>query len=81
MFVGPPVAWPGCSPSLPHVADAEEVYQKLMRGIDRLAVEVTARTQRGSLPIYLGVILLVLVAAARRGAAVRPGLARGADAG
>ncbi len=47
--------------SLPHVADAEEVYQKLMRGIDRLAVEVTARTQRGSLPIYLGVILVVLV--------------------
>jgi multicomponent Na+:H+ antiporter subunit A len=47
--------------SLPHVADAEEVYQQLMRGLDRLAVEVTARTQRGSLPIYLGVILVVLV--------------------
>ncbi len=47
--------------SLPHVTDAEEVYQQLMRGIDGLAVEVTARTQRGSLPIYLGVILVVLV--------------------
>ena len=64
--------------SLPHVADAEEVYQKLMRGIDRFAVEVTARTQRGSLPIYLGVILVVLGADARRGAVVRRRLARGA---
>jgi multicomponent Na+:H+ antiporter subunit A len=48
--------------NVPHVPDAEEVYQQLMRGLDRLAVETTARTQRGSLPIYLGVILLVLVA-------------------
>ncbi len=32
-----------------------------MRGVDRLAVELTARTQRGSLPVYLGSILLVVV--------------------
>ncbi|MFT4165199.1 MAG: Na+/H+ antiporter subunit A, partial [Microlunatus sp.] len=47
--------------TFPPGRDAEEVYQAVMRGIDRTAVEVTARTQRGSLPIYLGTILLVLV--------------------
>lgn len=41
--------------------DAERTYQLLMRGIDRLAVEVTGRTQRGSLPVYLGIILVTLV--------------------
>lgn len=43
-------------------ADADSVYRKLMYGVDRLAVEVTGATQRGSLPIYLGVILLVVIA-------------------
>ena len=33
-----------------------------MRGVDRLSVETTALTQRGSVPVYLGSILLVLVA-------------------
>ena len=47
--------------TFPPSPEAEEVYQSVMRGIDRTAVEVTARTQRGSLPIYLGTILLVLV--------------------
>jgi len=41
--------------------DADRSYQALMRGIDRLAVEVTGRTQRGSLPVYLGIILVTLV--------------------
>ncbi|UUP14105.1 Na+/H+ antiporter subunit A [Aeromicrobium wangtongii] len=41
--------------------DAERAYYGIMRGIDRLSVEVTGVTQRGSLPIYLGVILVVLV--------------------
>lgn len=41
--------------------DAERAYQGVMRGIDRLAVEVTGRTQRGSLPVYLGIILVTLV--------------------
>ncbi|MET1039303.1 MAG: Na+/H+ antiporter subunit A [Aeromicrobium sp.] len=41
--------------------DAERSYNVLMRGVDRLSVEVTGLTQRGSLPIYLGVILLVLI--------------------
>src|SRR4029078_6765688 len=47
--------------TFPRTPEAEEVYQAVMRGIDRAAVEVTAVTQRGSLPIYLGSILLVLV--------------------
>ncbi len=41
--------------------DAERGYLALMRGIDRLAVEITARTQRGSLPVYLGIVMVTLV--------------------
>ena len=41
--------------------DAERSYYGIMRGVDRLSVEVTGLTQRGSLPIYLGVILVVLI--------------------
>lgn len=41
--------------------DADRSYHALMRGVDRLAVEVTGRTQRGSLPFYLGVILVTLL--------------------
>ncbi|MCD0444464.1 Na+/H+ antiporter subunit A [Glycomyces sp. A-F 0318] len=37
------------------------VYRQAQNGIDRLAVELTGRTQRGSLPFYLGVILVSLV--------------------
>ncbi|MEV0954163.1 Na+/H+ antiporter subunit A [Promicromonospora sp. NPDC050249] len=46
---------------------ADVVYRRLMRALDRFASDVTAGTQRGSLPFYLGVILLVL--------AVGPGVA------
>jgi multicomponent Na+:H+ antiporter subunit A len=48
-------------------ASADTVYQHLMRRLDRIAGAVTAGTQRGSLPFYLGVILVVL--------ALGPGLA------
>ncbi|MCW2840370.1 MAG: monovalent cation/H+ antiporter subunit [Aeromicrobium sp.] len=41
--------------------DAERAYNAVMRGVDRLSIEVTGLTQRGSLPVYLGVILLVLI--------------------
>ncbi|HPU13769.1 MAG TPA: Na+/H+ antiporter subunit A [Aeromicrobium sp.] len=41
--------------------EAERGYQLVMRGLDRLAIEVTARTQRGSLPVYLGIIMITLV--------------------
>jgi multicomponent Na+:H+ antiporter subunit A len=40
------------------------VYERVMTAADRLAVEVTGATQRGSLPFYLAVILLVLIASA-----------------
>lgn len=41
---------------------ADRAYDLALRGLDRLAVHVTGLTQRGSLPVYLGVILLTLVA-------------------
>jgi len=37
-------------------------YRATLRGVNRLAVGTTAATQRGSLPVSLGAILLVLVA-------------------
>ena len=41
--------------------DGAAGYDRAIGGLGRLAVEVTGATQRGSLPIYLGTILLVLV--------------------
>ncbi|MBL6276396.1 Na+/H+ antiporter subunit A [Micromonospora fiedleri] len=41
--------------------DGAVAYKKCINAIDRLAVELTGRTQRGSLPFYLGVILVVMV--------------------
>lgn len=46
---------------LPRWFSAEAGYRATMRGTERLAVEVTGSTQRGSVPLYLGVILLVAV--------------------
>lgn len=40
----------------------ERAYHASMRGLDRLAVEVTGRIQTGSLPLHLTTILLVVVA-------------------
>ncbi|MBO4206600.1 Na+/H+ antiporter subunit A [Micromonospora echinofusca] len=37
------------------------VYEWLIHRFDRTAIEVTSVTQRGSLPQYLGIVLLVLV--------------------
>ncbi len=45
---------------------ADGLYRRTMRALDDLAADVTAFTQRGSLPVYLGVVLVVL--------AVGPGL-------
>ncbi|GAA3919176.1 Na+/H+ antiporter subunit A [Microbacterium invictum] len=42
---------------------AIDVYNATMRGIARLAVSVTSTTQRGSLPVYVGTIFVVFVAA------------------
>jgi multicomponent Na+:H+ antiporter subunit A len=43
--------------------DANAAYRHAVLAVDRLAVGLTRRTQVGSLPVYLGVILTVLVAA------------------
>ena len=47
--------------TFPETIGAEDVYHRSMHSIDRAAVEVTARVQRGSLSIYLGTILVTLV--------------------
>ena len=47
--------------TFPDVISAQEIYRMAMRGTDRLAVEVTAKVQRGSLPSYLGAIMAVVV--------------------
>ncbi|ABS01537.1 Na+/H+ antiporter subunit A [Kineococcus radiotolerans] len=46
---------------LPHPPAADQAYRRSVRAVDRVAVEVTGATQRGSLPIYLASILLVVV--------------------
>ncbi|WP_116449565.1 Na+/H+ antiporter subunit A [Blastococcus litoris] len=43
-------------------ASADEGYWNVLQGLDRLAVLVTGTTQRGSLPAYLGTILVVVLA-------------------
>lgn len=48
---------------VPPRVNAADGYWKVMRFIDRTAARVTTTTQRGSLPFYLGVILLVFVIA------------------
>jgi multicomponent Na+:H+ antiporter subunit A len=45
----------------PTILTSSDVYGSIVRGLDRVAARVTSTTQRGSLPFYLGVILLVLV--------------------
>jgi multicomponent Na+:H+ antiporter subunit A len=46
---------------LPAPWDADRLYRRSMRRLDDVAAEVTALTQRGSLPFYLGTILLVMI--------------------
>ena len=48
--------------SLPEVINAERVYQRFMRELERFAIEVTALSQGGSLPTYLGTIFVVVIA-------------------
>ena len=43
-------------------ASADEGYWNVIQGLDRLSVLVTGTTQRGSLPAYLGTILVALLA-------------------
>lgn len=46
---------------MPKSLDAELTYRKMMRALDYFAADVTAVTQRGSLPYYLSGILIVLL--------------------
>lgn len=46
---------------IPIRMDADLVYRRMMRRLDDFAADVTGLTQRGSLPFYLGTILIVLV--------------------
>ncbi|WP_166976379.1 Na+/H+ antiporter subunit A [Brevibacterium atlanticum] len=48
--------------TLPSGIDFHELYRKSIGWMETLALWVTARTQRGSLPFYQGVVYLVLVA-------------------
>lgn len=57
---------------------ADLLYRRTMRRLDDLAADVTALTQRGSLPFYLGSILVVL--ALGPGLALVLGLVRTPDA-
>ena len=59
-FVQPGDAAPDPA-ALPEVVNAERVYQRFMKALDRFAVEVTALAQGGSLPTYLGAIFLVVI--------------------
>ncbi|WP_029068140.1 Na+/H+ antiporter subunit A [Jonesia quinghaiensis] len=47
--------------AVPNAQDTERAYRRFMRGLDNLAADITAFTQRGSLPYYLSVILLFMV--------------------
>ncbi|MFB7249401.1 Na+/H+ antiporter subunit A [Microbacterium sp. NPDC056234] len=42
---------------------ASDAYYLITRGVDRLSVFTTSLTQRGSLPVYVGTIFIVLVLA------------------
>ncbi|WP_217176975.1 Na+/H+ antiporter subunit A [Streptomyces sp. AC495_CC817] len=53
--------WDGRPRLLPFTA--ADVYYLTVRGVDRLSVLSTTLTQRGSLPVYVGTIFVVFVAA------------------
>ncbi|ADH70277.1 Multiple resistance and pH homeostasis protein A [Nocardiopsis dassonvillei] len=55
------IVWAGTRTALP---DADRVYRRMLAALENLALQVTGGTQRGSLPVYLGTILVTLVVAA-----------------
>ncbi|KOX16697.1 NADH-ubiquinone oxidoreductase [Nocardiopsis sp. NRRL B-16309] len=44
--------------------EPDRVYRRMLAALDTLALQVTGQTQRGSLPVYLGTILVTTVVAA-----------------
>ncbi|GAA0989348.1 Na+/H+ antiporter subunit A [Nocardiopsis tropica] len=55
------VVWIGTRTSF---VDPDRVYRRMLAALENLALQVTGRTQRGSLPVYLGTVLVSLVVAA-----------------
>ncbi len=53
--------WAGRRRVLPFTA--ADAYYAVVRGVDRLSVFTTSLTQRGSLPVYVGTIFVVFLAA------------------
>ncbi|MBQ1088647.1 Na+/H+ antiporter subunit A [Streptomyces sp. B93] len=51
----------GSAGRLPSLPDAQRLYDRAVAGVDRVAVAVTGRTQVGSLPVYLTVLLATVV--------------------
>lgn len=49
---------------LPRGVEFDRVYRRSMRLLDEIAADVTAVSQRGSLPFYLGGIFVVMIVAA-----------------
>ncbi len=47
--------------AMPHPPAAVSAYRLVMRGLDRGSIEVTGFLQRGSLPLSLGLVLVVFV--------------------
>ena len=47
--------------TFPKVLGADELYTLAMKRVDTIAVEITARTQRGSLASYTSIVLVVVV--------------------
>ncbi|MGC9540513.1 Na+/H+ antiporter subunit A [Streptomyces sp. UG1] len=58
------------APAVPRLPDVQRAFDRTIAAMDRLAVAVTGRTQVGSLPVYLTVLLMTV--------AVGPGAALGA---
>ena len=52
------VVWTGTRTAM---TDPDRVYRRMLAGLENLALQVTGGTQRGSLPVYLGTILVSLV--------------------
>ncbi|MFD0313457.1 Na+/H+ antiporter subunit A [Streptomyces flavalbus] len=51
----------GTARRLPRLPDAQAVFERVLAGVDRVAVAVTGRIQVGSLPVYLTVLLTTVV--------------------
>ncbi|WP_055694414.1 Na+/H+ antiporter subunit A [Streptomyces prasinopilosus] len=47
---------------LPRLPDVQRAYDRAVEGVDRLAVTLTRHTQVGSLPVYLTVLLVTVIA-------------------